>query len=350
MNELMRTNAGGGVDQSLSERERQELAAHEAAIHAWPEARMPAGRGLKAIRDGRRHRDTHPSFGAYLAARWGFTRQRAHQLIAAADVITDLSTTVDKVPPERHARPLKRLSADDRRIVYAAAQKMAPNGKVTSANLTLLADIVRDIATGTVDDGTGREVAWHEASSDRKAMLIHEQYCQQLEQPQATAKSSTSLDWYTARPVVDAVREVLGTIDIGPATCEEANRTVGADMLDGEALQDDWPGSVFLNLPSVNDLAEDCVEHVVAQYDAGIATAVVVVAGSEAVWNRWFLPLFDHTLCFVTEQIDSECPDGIGSTPPRGSVIVYLGRDVDRFVRAFRRFGRVMRRCDRESE
>jgi hypothetical protein len=48
-------------------------------------------------------------------------RQRAHQLIGAAEVFSNLSTTVDKPTGERQARPLAELEPEDQRTVWEQA-------------------------------------------------------------------------------------------------------------------------------------------------------------------------------------------------------------------------------------
>ena len=47
---------------------------------------VEVGKALAKIRDGRLYRETHATFEAYCAERWGWSRVRAHQLIESSEV------------------------------------------------------------------------------------------------------------------------------------------------------------------------------------------------------------------------------------------------------------------------
>src|SRR5258708_34156409 len=64
-----------GID--LLDREREDLAACEAAIDTLRLAFWAAGKALQVIRDGRLYRGTHPTFEDYSQDRWEMTRQQA---------------------------------------------------------------------------------------------------------------------------------------------------------------------------------------------------------------------------------------------------------------------------------
>ena len=76
---------------------------------------VEVGQALMRIRDGKLYRREHPTFEAYCEHRWGFTRQRANQLIAGAEVVRAVTTAVvnEAAPPppvaERQARELAPL-------------------------------------------------------------------------------------------------------------------------------------------------------------------------------------------------------------------------------------------------
>jgi hypothetical protein len=134
----------------LSRRERAELKECEAAIEAGLETFLEVGTALFKIRDGRLYRSSHKTFEGYCRGRWGMSRQRANQLIDAAGVVENLTTTVVTPDSERQARPLVPLEPDLQREAWARAVERAPGGRPTAANVKAVVDEVRAARVFTV--------------------------------------------------------------------------------------------------------------------------------------------------------------------------------------------------------
>ncbi|MBC7853486.1 MAG: hypothetical protein IAF94_08625 [Pirellulaceae bacterium] len=113
------------------------------------------GAGLKKIREGRLYRADFATFEAYCQDVWGFSRQRAYQLIQALS----LSTKVDK---ETHARALLKAPPEDAPAIVAIAKAQGP---ITAPKLQTAHALLEDATKGL----TGRAKAEKVAEVLRKA-------------------------------------------------------------------------------------------------------------------------------------------------------------------------------------
>lgn len=123
------------MDDKLNSEEQSNLAECEAAIERILGGFYETGGALQKIRDERLYRATHATFEKYCRERWGFSRQRANQLIGASGVIESLTTMVVKPATERQAREMIGLDPDDQRKVWQTALETAPGGLITAAHI-----------------------------------------------------------------------------------------------------------------------------------------------------------------------------------------------------------------------
>jgi SAM-dependent methyltransferase len=108
-------------DTQLTQRERAELQALERRIETGLSAYIEAGKALKEIRDSGLYAE-YGTFEAYCDQRWGISRSRAYQLLKAQDVVSSLSTFVDKLPErEAHVRALAEVPEAQRAEVWQTA-------------------------------------------------------------------------------------------------------------------------------------------------------------------------------------------------------------------------------------
>lgn len=167
----------------------------------------------------------------------------------------------------------------------------------------------------------------------------------QLAEASTLILNSVSNEHYTPPRYIEVARNVLGSIDIDPASCEEAQKIVKAAAYytkENSGLEVPWNGTVWLN-PPYGGLQARFIEKLLQDFAAGQVTAAIVLVNSHCTDTTWFQPLFDGALCFTDHRINFYGDDErSGST--HGSVFAYFGEHRERFAIAFRQFGPVVAR------
>lgn len=158
-------------------------------------------------------------------------------------------------------------------------------------------------------------------------------------------QTSGRVEWYTPEQIIDAAHQTMGSIDLDPASCAIANETVRAvryftNAADG--LGQSWHGNVWLNHPFGRTTNKPWIEWLTYQYALGNvkqACCITFACTSE----QWFQPLFRFPQCYLSPRTNYLGPDGKpvkGVT--KGSVVTYLGRNVEQFCMAFQMLGNIM--------
>jgi len=152
-------------------------------------------------------------------------------------------------------------------------------------------------------------------------------------------------EWYSPREVVEAARDVLGGIDLDPASCDVANDVVQAAQIytvDDDGLNQPWRGRVYLNppycQPEINSFCEKFAQHASAREIHGI------VLVNNATDTEWFsrLAAVAAAFCFPSFRFRYWQPHRETSTALQGQVVVYAGPDRDAFCRRFAAIGLVL--------
>ncbi len=155
--------------------------------------------------------------------------------------------------------------------------------------------------------------------------------------------------WYTPPRYLDAVRAVLGAIELDPFSSEAANLTVRARRYYTErddAFRKSWlAGSVFMN-PPYGRSCRPAVEKFVEEFVSGhFSTGIVLV--NNATETRFFQLLLNTSaaVMFTNHRIAFTNADGkriSGNT--RGQAFFYFGREakIPAFAVAFSPFGKVI--------
>jgi DNA N-6-adenine-methyltransferase (Dam) len=158
-------------------------------------------------------------------------------------------------------------------------------------------------------------------------------------------KASTSVEWYTPARYIEAAREVMGGIDLDPATSARANRTVKAARIftaESDGLAHEWAGRVWLNPPYGKGSGQFTTK-LIEEYDAGRVVAAVLLLNAYGFDAEWFRPLWRFPICFTDHRIQFTSPQRETGGPANGNIFAYLGTDDRRFADVFRQFGQVVR-------
>lgn len=167
----------------------------------------------------------------------------------------------------------------------------------------------------------------------------------------APVSDRDSGSWYTPAKYIELARSVMGTIDMDPFSCEEANRVVKAKRFFTEkdnALDKDWNAvgrsTLWVNPPYGRGIIDKCIDKVIVEYrKGGISQAIVLV--NNATETAWFQELSREAsaLCLVSKRIafyNDDNKEVSGNT--RGQVFIYLNMvDNSAFVREFSKIGQV---------
>ena len=147
--------------------------------------------------------------------------------------------------------------------------------------------------------------------------------------PSARAKFSGEVEWYTPREYVDLAREVLGEIDLDPASSAVAQETVRAANYFTKAddgLSKEWRGRVFLNPPYAQPHIANFMQKMVDEHASGRVAGAVMLTNSNTD-TGWFALGAKHAsaICFTTGRIKFIDPHGERNAPLQGQAFFYFG-------------------------
>jgi hypothetical protein len=153
-------------------------------------------------------------------------------------------------------------------------------------------------------------------------------------------------EWYTPAEYIAAAVEVLGAIDLDPASTEEANAVVGAERIytaaeDGLDPARPWAGRLFLNPPYAQPAVALFALRLAGEFTAGNVTAAITLTNN-ATETAWWQTLAAgaSAVCFPLGRVKFWHPDR-EAVPLQGQSLLYLGPYPGQFAKAFAPFGRV---------
>jgi phage N-6-adenine-methyltransferase len=163
------------------------------------------------------------------------------------------------------------------------------------------------------------------------------------------AEGTGENEWFTPAEYVEAAREVMGGIDLDPATHEAAQRTVQAVQYytkQDDGLRLAWHGRVWLNPPYAQPYIAQFVDKLASEFSAGAVEQAVLLTHNYTD-TTWFHRAAGAAslICFTRGRIRFVDVDGGLCAPTQGQAFCYFGGSTAEFIRAFSRFGFVVAPC-----
>lgn len=156
-------------------------------------------------------------------------------------------------------------------------------------------------------------------------------------------------EWYTPSTIIESARTLMGGIDIDPASCAAAQKSIRAGAYltkEDDALRNDirWAGRMWLNPPYSIPLITLFVDKAISEYEAGNVTEAVILTNnsSDTVWFHALLSRFPA--CFTRGRVKFWRPNHDAFGARQGQTIFYMGDNVDGFIAEFGTHGQVVTR------
>lgn len=150
---------------------------------------------------------------------------------------------------------------------------------------------------------------------------------------------------YTPEQVVNSVLDVLGTIDLDPASCEYAQKIVKAGEYFTEnenGLNHSWYGNVFLNppyqMPEIRNFTNKLIKEL-----SNINSAILLTNNNTD--TKWFhkCARYAQVICFTTGRINFYTSEIAETQPTNGQTFFYFGENENKFIDVFSKHGMMMK-------
>lgn len=205
-------------------------------------------------------------------------------------------------------------------------QKSVEAGKVSVSAASDIAKLTRDQQKIVIKD------------LDKK--LIKERFEEIKKENVLVSKYTGNEEWYTPKKYIDMARNVMGGIDIDPASNNFANLTVNATTYytkEDDGLSKDWEGKVWLNPPYSSIISEFINKICNSNVEA-------VVLTNNSTDTKWYqqAAINCNAICFTSGRINFYNTEQKKSSPTNGQSFFYFGNNKEKFNSIFKEIGFVV--------
>lgn len=155
------------------------------------------------------------------------------------------------------------------------------------------------------------------------------------------ANNSGNNEWYTPAEFIEAAVDVMGCIDLDPASNPIANKVVKADKYytaEDNGLDKTWSGNVWLNPPYASDLIGKFADKLISERENYTQAIVLVNNATETEWFNKIVSIAS-AVCFPKSRVKFYMPDGKTGAPLQGQAVLYIGEKPEEFTDVFCKLG-----------
>jgi phage N-6-adenine-methyltransferase len=155
------------------------------------------------------------------------------------------------------------------------------------------------------------------------------------------ANNSGNNEWYTPAEFIEAAVDVMGCIDLDPASNPIANKVVKADKYytaEDNGLDKTWSGNVWLNPPYASDLIGKFADKLISERENYTQAIVLVNNATETEWFNKIVSIAS-AVCFPKSRVKFYMPDGKTGAPLQGQAVLYIGENTNKFTDVFCKLG-----------
>ena len=221
-------------------------------------------------------------------------------------------------------------------MLHVSARTVAAAAKVRAEGAP---ELVHAVEQGRVAVSQAAKIADMEPDKQREMVVKIEKG-----EKAHVSNNSGENEWYTPAVFIAAARAVMGAIDLDPASCLLANKTVRAEQyfdIKSNGLNHQWFGRIWMNPPYAQPLIQQFCQKIIEEFYAKRVkqACVLVNNATETMWGQALL-MASTAVCFPHTRIKFTDKEGSPSGAPlQGQMIAYLGRHPNAFYMAFAEFG-----------
>lgn len=157
-------------------------------------------------------------------------------------------------------------------------------------------------------------------------------------------QDSGNFEYYTPSDIVERARKTMGSIDLDPFSSPAANERIKARRIytqEDDGFEQGWYGNVWCNHPFSRENNKKIMPKILKEYELGNIDQLCMITFASTS-EQWFRPTMLFPQCFLHKRTNYHLPDGtLKKGVTKGSVVTYIGNDVESFFQNFREIGEV---------